>query len=993
MIMHLSAYGFLFLSFVLLLPSPLGAEYNPGWEPEVIRYTSGNGLSASMVFKVIEDSRGYIWLATNNGAVRYDGHTFQTYTTRNGLANNTILNIIEDHQDRIWFVSLSRHLCYFQNGHIYPFTANALLDSLMDLSPKDLYFEKNGTMWIVPVKQEQLFKAWGDTVVRVLSWQDSLQLWGANYWCSRVENRWMTLSTGIADEDSLLSSGHNRYGIRLNRKSSQEDYTCLPLRNGTVVAAHQSRLVAFDSTGKGSNVLALRPGDINTIVEDSQGDLWVLMRYGVLRYRGGIGKTPPFTQPEHYLAGTFITSVLRDRGGNYWFSSWNNGLFCMPGMQFQTIRPSPSSTGNAFATLKVYNDQVWGMTNQGNIFLLQENAPPSLVLDSKKVLAPTPESLDFMRDSKGRIWVGQQLRIATPRTGNTFRTRSLPVSAAKTILPLRNGGTAIGTSNGFFLLRQDTLTFKSSTIPFFERTNALFEDGDGTLWIGTVSGLYRFDGSEITNYGNINPLLQNRVVGIAQRANGDLLLGTQGMGLLVMRDNGKTIYMIDAQAGLASDIATSIYVENNSTIWVGTNRGLSRIALHSDAPLRYTIVTYTIEKGLPSNGISCIIKHHGSIWLATDDGVCRFNPNSATRNELPLPIEITDVAVNGEPTPLQQLGRLPYNSNNITISFIGIGFRTSGDIRYRYRLLGLGADTAWHETANRAIPFFALPAGHYLFQVSAINEDGVWNPVPREVSFRIVPHYTQTLWFKLGLIALGLIALALIVWRIVDNRRRKYAIDSQIRELRQQALSANMNPHFIANALSVVQDYVLRHNAYEANEFLARFSRLIRLNLETSLSSFVVLGQEMERLELYLSLERLRFGDDLEYTIHIDEKIDPDETLVPSMLVQPYVENAIWHGILPAGGPGLVEVEIAAADSITYTITIRDNGVGFSAGKKAGTSDRKSLSMELNRERLNLLSKSLKRTFSITVSDILDSTGKPCGTVVTIVLPRDNALS
>ena len=274
-----------------------------------------------------------------------------------------------------------------------------------------------------------------------------------------------------------------------------------------------------------------------------------------------------------------------------------------------------------------------------------------------------------------------------------------------------------------------------------------------------------------------------------------------------------------------------------------------------------------------------------------------------------------------------------------------------------------------------------------------MNEDGVWNPRAEEATFRIVPHFSQTLWFRIGAVCLALLGIGLGTWRVLERRRRAYAIEAQISELRQQGLSAAMNPHFIANALSVVQDYVLHHNPYEANEFLARFSRLIRLNLETSLRSFVTLEEELERLELYLAFEKLRFGEDLEFRIIVEEGIDPDETLVPSMLVQPYVENAIVHGIIPAGRPGIVTVEVAPLGPEAYTIVVRDNGVGYTRKReeegKEKEGGRESLSMKLNRERLDLLSKSLKRPFSITLSVPTDKAGNPAGTAVMILLPRN----
>lgn len=945
-----------------------------------------------MIFKVLEDRHGYIWLGTNHGAVRYDGHSFRTYTTRDGLADNTILNMREDREGRLWFVSLSKKLCYFQDGRIHQFHANAELERTLPYGTTDLRFGNDGTMWLIGPGLASV-STFRNGVLTLVDGAADPRMAHANYLISRVKDDWVTIPTrNEGREYRLVRTEEDWQTMTLVQKDGVGSlYHCTRLPNGVVIALTSSQLIAFDTAGVGRVVQTTKHGYLGTGPGvDTRGDLWLSTKSGIYRFRGGnvLGGAP-----EYYLQGTAITSALRDRAGNYWFSSWDNGLLRMPGIHFSTLSLSSIQTKNTITAIKIYDDKVWFMTSHGNVFVLENDSVPTLIVDGERLLAPSSESIDFMRDTGGRIWLGQRLHVFSMSPTGVDRIRSLPAPATKVTLRLRDGRVMIGTANGIRIFSKGLIDIPpphAEATKYRERTHALHEDVDGSVWLGAISGLYRYERTGIRYFGNDHPLLRNRINAIARMPSGTLLLGTWGAGLLVMQ--GKRVRRIDADSGLASDFVRSIHVANDSTIWIGTNRGLSRLVIRDEWGPDYDIVNYTTAKGLPSNGINGIVQHRGLIWLATDDGLCRFHPDSVGRNLLPLPVEITDVAINGESIAsdsTESIRDLPHDRNNVTVSFIGIGFRTFGDIRYRYRLLGLGSDTAWHETVNRTIPFFSLPAGAYTFQVSAMNEDGVWNSAPREIRFTISRHFSQTLWFRAGGVVLTLLCVGLIAWRIADNRRRAYAIDAQIRELRQQALSANMNPHFISNALSAVQDYVLRHDAYEANEFLARFSRLIRLNLETSLSSFVSLEEELERLEIYLSLEKLRFGDDLDYRIAVEEGIDADETLVPSMLVQPYVENAIWHGILPAGRPGVVEVEVSAVNPHVYTITIRDNGIGISTARKNSPSDRKSLSMSLNRERLSLLSRSLKRSFTIIASDRFDDAGAIVGTVVTITLPRD----
>ncbi|MCB0711049.1 MAG: histidine kinase [Ignavibacteriae bacterium] len=970
--------AFFFLSLLPLFCTKLSAQGEPEWKNEVIHFTSRNGLPTATIFKVLEDDRGYLWMASNHGAVRYDGYNFRTFTTKDGLTDNTILNLFKDAQNRIWFCTLNRQLCYFQEGQIKSFTTGSARDSLLNnLATARIWGDRDGTVWIA--SQGELFKV-RDTIIQKVDWLNDPRRKGGNYVVFRGGSQWIGLSNGSATENVLLYHDSNFSSLNLQQQAGYPFLTT-GIVNGRCVIANGLTLIQFDTTGK-IDILKSPSKDIIGLDVDRNGYLWVLTERGAFRYRSGDITT---SSAEPFLSRKIITSILLDRGGSYWFSDRSNGLFLLPGIAFKVLRPNPDLSENSFTSIKIYNNRLWFSDTRGSVYQLDSTYHPRRMVNGWDVLLNYTESLDFLVDPQKRIWTGQELKAVTPTGDRTYRATILPAPSAKTLLPMKNGRVAVGTGTGFRILRGDELMFNSTDAGFAERTNGLYEDAQGTLWLGTVSGLYSFDGEKITNYGEKNPLLQNRIMAIDQWTDGTFVLATRGSGVLIA--HGEKVEQIGIESGLVSDIVRTLYAENDSTVWCGTNRGLSRIDFGNFRGERPYIVNYTTAQGLPSNGVNAIAKHDGYLWLATDDGLCRFHPDSVGINRTPLPIEVTSVRVNNNLIPLQKSYRLQHDENNISIGFVGIGFRTFGEITYRYRLLGYGKDTLWQETTDRNEQYLELPPGDYTFQVTAVNEDNIWNPIPAEVHFQITPHITQTAWFKGALILLCIALLGAGAWRLFENQRKKHRIDAQISELRQKILSANMNPHFIFNALSSIQDYINQHSLYEANKFLAQFSRLIRLNMEISQKSFVPIEEELERLHLYLSLEKLRFGDRLDYQIDVDKKVDTDETLVPTMLIQPYVENAIWHGILPSKGEGLVEIEIALKDSSTYQITIRDNGVGLGYQGGRSPSSHTSMSMKLNQERLELLSQSLNRPFLISVENQLSPSGAINGVVVTITLP------
>lgn len=958
------------------------------WHPEVLDYSSRNGLPSSMIFRVLQDRQGYIWLGTNHGALRYDGHTFRSYTTRDGLLDNTVIDIAEDGQGRLWFLTLSRKICYYADGQIHSLPCNDLLEKRLLQRPSKIFFGDDGSIWLTPLQRDKLYVCRGDTVQEV-RWQGDPLLGSANYYVRKLGRDWVTVTTmesPARDSIVLTASADDRYALALPENTQGTFYSSMRLEDGRILVWDNFRFLLVERDGTVVTVRNSPEGNFNSVTVDGAGDIWLITKNGAFRYSGGRLRNKA---PEHFLPGEFLTSVLRDRAGSYWFASWNHGLFHVPDARFRTLRFEGAASDNAFSSLRVYDNRLWFLNTSGSIFTLKDRNVPQEIINGEKVLGPNPESADFLRDRNGRFWVGQNVRQVTAEKYGTHRVAKMPIAAAKVFLPLRSGAVAVGTANGVQIFDTSYSSFFSlneGAVRFVERTNALCETADGTLWIGALSGLYRYSDGILHYEGGENTLLQNRVVGLAVSAGGMLVLATRGAGVLLK--HGDDVYQINSDAGLTSDIVRSVFVDRDGTIWAGTNAGLNRIIVRSISPLETDILTWSIDKGLPSNGINSIIRHGENIWLATDDGLCRFNPDQVARNHLPLPIYITGLTVNGRLVSRDQGYELAWDQNNLALGFIGLGFRTFQDIRYRYRLLGLGTDTLWHETVNRTIPFFSLAPGSYVFQVSAANEDGIWNPVPEELRFRIAPHFTQTFWFLSGSVLLGLLVLGGVVWGVLRRVHRQNAVAMQISELRHHALRANMNPHFISNSLSVIQDYVMHHDPVEANTFLTRFNRLIRLTLEISQNSFVSLGAELERLELYLSLERLRFGENLEYTISITG-VDPDETPVPSMLIQPYVENAIWHGILPSGRHGKILINIATDGPQRYTITIQDNGVGLASAQSRKRRGRTSFSMAHNRERLHLLSRSLRTPFSVSVSDGGDASEGACGTTVVISLPSE----
>ncbi|MBK8340705.1 MAG: histidine kinase [Flavobacteriales bacterium] len=345
--------------------------------------------------------------------------------------------------------------------------------------------------------------------------------------------------------------------------------------------------------------------------------------------------------------------------------------------------------------------------------------------------------------------------------------------------------------------------------------------------------------------------------------------------------------------------------------------------------------------------------------------------------------------ITGLPTGLS----LPHQRNHLTFDYTGISLGAPEQVRYRYRLLDWDED--WLPATNvRFATYSNLPHGHYTFQVMAAGRNGAWGPTT-EFHFEVLPPFWSRWWFY-ALMVLFIASLigGVLRYRSVQQERkektRQLILRSRMLQLEQQALNANMNRHFVFNALNSIQYHINRQDRSTANRYLTSFAKLIRKNLDASQNDTTTLAEELERLELYLVLEHMRFKDKFSYTISIDPNVETRLVNVPAMMLQPYVENSIWHGILPTERPGQVRIEVCSGSATTVKITISDNGMGIdrSRASRNHESDHISRGIEIPKGRADVLRKLLVTDIRITGPEqVHGASGEVAGTRVLIELP------
>ena len=478
---------------------------------------------------------------------------------------------------------------------------------------------------------------------------------------------------------------------------------------------------------------------------------------------------------------------------------------------------------------------------------------------------------------------------------------------------------------------------------------------------------------------------------VIKTSKGEIWITTKNDGLYLYKNELLINKTSDLKLNNARlfDIAEDKY----KRIWLASNIGL--VCIKSDD----AIFIYDQLNGLSSNDINKVAASDDKLYFSTNEGISHFMLNTNLSNSALPPIYLNSIKINDREIKYEGKSlTLEPNQNSLSLYFDLLTFK-GNKTKMLYVLEGANGTTGI--TESNQLSLNNLYPGIYKLNVYAMNNSQVVSKEPVTIQFEILKPFWKTTWFILVCIvlvsAIIYLIVRIIIKRIRNKEEEKTKINKLIAEHQLSALQAQMNPHFIFNAINSIQGYILKKNEQQAYDYLAKFSKLIRMVLNHSQEKTLSLKQELEMLGLYVELEQLRFENSFDFDLVVDKNISQYETQVPSMLIQPYVENAIWHGLmnLPTGQAGLdknkkgsLKVEIKLKDEL-LKITIEDNGVGREMSNTfRQNTDHKSIGMKLTEERLIMINK-LQDYEGATadIIDLYDENKNASGTRVEIVVP------
>jgi len=980
------------------------------------KLTVKDGLPQSFISGLVQDRQGFIWIATRDGLAKYDGRKFKSYSILSGgraaLSYNIISSLYLDSADRLW-------IRYEHGGIDILNTATGAMRCLAkdktfgtlfgrikegrsiaeDSEGKHWLLAKNGGAYVADLAHD-----------RLAYFPDLIPEKGAPYNGIARSGSQMV----IVGDSALYYIGKKRritkkvrytfknpsfYNARL---LGRKDNSPVVRANGDLIIPDEHRLVVYQPQKESFACFALPHEKIYKTMPaamDASGSLYFDQngRIHVLspdnRLRTG------FAQADSLPIKNM--SVLIDRSGMLWLGTNGTGI-----RQYDLRLPRMP----AFGYRVNFTHSILGRLH------LAEAAIQKTFLGSSQTY-----QLRWMAGKDGKIWFSKSGidSVAAPnllysQDGRLHVPKWKPAAPGRqklygiNALASSRSGKVWGLDDQLRLLSFDPRLEQFTVHPPIAPFNSLGEisgmmvDGEDTFWIAGKLGFVRYSLSrrETVRYKGLSPTL---CLERDPKNDSVFWMGTQSRGLVRFNRLAGTFRFYTTRSGLPNNTIYSALHDRSGKIWCSTNRGL-----FSFDPATEKITGFTTADGLPEeefNRFHYFKFPSGEMAFGGTDGYTVLDPGAVAADDFSPAAMLTGISINNAPSdfgnagsPLRQYANsldalvLDHKENFLTFEFAAPEYNMPEKLQYRYRLKGLDSDWVPAGTAGTAA-YTSIPPGEYVLELNASNTAGVWSPKIKRLRILITPPFWRTWWF-LGsglalLVTAGYCLANIRIRNIHEKQRQKLAFEREAMELEAKALRAQMNPHFIFNCLNSIKALILEGHVQSTVAYLTSFSKLIRNQLTAKRE--ISLYEELKTCRLYLQLESLRFGNKINYEFDIAEGIDLHAVSVPALLLQPFIENAIIHGILPKEQGGRITVALEPGPG-GVCCRIDDDGVGRAAPNAgSGRPDaHDSKGMQLAEERLALYNRLNGGHGHITVLDKKDRNGLPEGTQVRIFFNLEN---
>jgi ligand-binding sensor domain-containing protein len=933
------------------------------------------GLPTQVIYDSYVAKNGMLYLGTDKGLIAFDGIRFKEFPFNEnlGLAVNSIQ---EDNNGVIWCKNFANQV-FFLKDNILQLHQSAHKILSQDLNNLVDFLVVDDKLWLLTEKKLLLVrKDKNPKIIHQFKAYNQENAFTAITYDSRIKKIY------IASIEHFFVLHSNGILEQFPTQSGQKELT---IYNGEVY---------YNIKGRKNEIWDKNGNRIETILPDkntyfintsvANNDFWLCTSDGLYELNVTQRKTG-----DGFLRGKKITDVVSDKERNIWVSTLDEGLYFIPNKNFLKLDVALQTSKtqlnfNSVATSE--NGQLFVGTSNGKIIEFNTKQEQVFVYDSK-----TDMEVEYIYlyenkiiSSIGIFNLGQSNpviggyfgKIITEDASDNFVIASYNLAG---LLPKQLKGEP-SVSNHF--KAKEIINFNNgdfSIYPFrFKRARSVFYcDKKDLYYVGYSDGLYVYDNKQQiieikTKEGK--PIVASRIISDGK---GAIWVASTQQGILKIQNN-KVVQAIAKENGLSSNHCKRIQLDSNG-LWAVTDNGLDFIDFKS-----MKTRNVGLNLGLKGININDFSITNDQVFLATNEGVL-YSDKQIFQDEVVPKFSLSKIK--SKKQWFEDGAVFDFQKNAIDFHFQTIHYKSLGNYSYEYRLKEFDTNWTSQSAAATKVSYLALKPGNYTFEARVRTSDVV-TPIQSR-NFVIKKPFWMTYWFG-TLMVLLFFGIVFVVFKWATNRaRKKQLIKEQLALSQLTALRTQMNPHFMFNVLNAVQGLIYSNQKSRANEYLGTFSDLMRKTLDVSDKRSISIYEELETIKLYVELEKARFeGDDFDFILDFPKQVDLHQYQIPSLIVQPFVENAIKHGLMHKTGKKILSLSIKKGNENYWKFEIKDNGIGREQSGKINASMKKhqSFATKATSNRITLINKLSLLPITLQIND-LENEGIVSGTQVVLQIP------